>query len=129
MPTFNQLIKNPRINKKHKIKLKALDGCPFKRGVCLKVYTTKPKKPNSAIRKVAKIQLAKNKKRIIIAIPGIGHKLVEHSMVLVRGGRANDLPGVRYKAVRGKLDFVMEEKFPRKNKRSKYGKKKEKKIS
>lgn len=127
MPTFNQLIKNTRTIKKHKIKLKALDNCPYKRGVCLKVYTTKPKKPNSAIRKVAKVQLAKNKKRIIIAIPGIGHKLVEHSMVLVRGGRANDLPGVRYKAVRGKLDFIMEEKFPRKNKRSKYGKKKEKK--
>ena len=94
MPTFNQLIKKPRKNKKHEIKIKALDSCPYKRGVCLKVYTTKPKKPNSAIRKVAKIQLAKSKKKIIVAIPGIGHKLIEHSMVLVRGGRANDFAGV-----------------------------------
>lgn len=125
MPTFNQLINKGRKKKKHKITLKSLDGCPFKRGVCLKVYTTKPKKPNSAIRKIAKVKLIKNKKKIIIAIPGIGHKLMEHSMVLVRGGRANDLPGVRYKAVRGKLDFLMDEKFNRKNKRSKYGKKKE----
>lgn len=122
MPTYNQLVKKPRVVKKHKVTLKALEGCPFKRGVCLKVYTTKPKKPNSAIRKVAKVQLS-NKKKIILAVPGIGHKLLEHSMVLVRGGRANDLPGVRYKAVRGKLDFIMDEKIVRKNKRSKYGKK------
>ena len=123
MPTYNQLIKKSRQVKKHKIKLKALEGCPYKRGICLKVYTTKPKKPNSAIRKIAKVQLS-NKKRIILAIPGIGHKLMVHSMVLVRGGRANDLPGVHYKAVRGKFDFNMDEKFLRKNKRSKYGKKK-----
>lgn len=122
MPTYNQLVKKPRVVKKHKVTLKSLEGCPYKRGVCLKVYTTKPKKPNSAIRKVAKVQLS-NKKKIILAVPGIGHKLMEHSMVLVRGGRANDLPGVRYKAVRGKLDFIMDEKFVRKNKRSKYGKK------
>jgi small subunit ribosomal protein S12 len=122
MPTYNQLVKKPRVVKKHKVTLKSLEGCPYKRGVCLKVYTTKPKKPNSAIRKVAKVQLS-NKKKIILAVPGIGHKLMEHSMVLVRGGRANDLPGVRYKAVRGKLDFLMDEKIVRKNKRSKYGKK------
>ena len=90
MPTYNQLVKKPRVVKKHKVTLKALEGCPFKRGVCLKVYTTKPKKPNSAIRKVAKVQLS-NKKKIILAVPGIGHKLLEHSMVLVRGGRAKDL--------------------------------------
>lgn len=123
MPTLNQLSKKPRIVKKHKVTLKALEKCPFKRGICLKVYTTTPKKPNSAIRKVAKVQLS-NKRKIILAIPGIGHKLLEHSLVLVRGGRANDLPGVRYKAVRGKFDFIMDEKFPRQNKRSKYGKKK-----
>jgi len=126
MPTYNQLIKQRRKVKLHKIKLKALEGCPYKRGVCIKVYTTKPKKPNSAIRKVAKVQLS-NKRRVILAIPGIGHKLMIHSMVLVRGGRANDLPGVHYKAVRGKLDFNMDEKFKRKNKRSKYGKKGDKK--
>lgn len=122
MPTYNQLVKKGRVVKKSKIKLKALNGCPYKKGICVKVYTTKPKKPNSAIRKIAKVQLS-NKKKIILAIPGIGHKLLVHSTVLVRGGRANDLPGVHYKAVRGKFDFNMEEKFARKNKRSKYGKK------
>jgi small subunit ribosomal protein S12 len=123
MPTFNQLMKKPREVRLHKVRVKALQSCPYKRGVCIKVYTTKPKKPNSAIRKIAKVQLS-NKRRIILAIPGIGHKLMVHSVVLVRGGRANDLPGVHYKAVRGKLDFTMDEKFVRKNKRSKYGKKK-----
>ena len=120
MVTINQLCKNKRVTKKRKIRVKALQGCPFKRGVCLKVFTVKPKKPNSAIRKVAKVLLS-NKKRITIAIPGIGHKLQEHSMVLVRGGRANDLPGVHYKAVRGKLDFVAYERIDRKKRRSKYG--------
>ena len=120
MATINQLCKNKRVTKKRKIRVKALQGCPFKRGVCLKVFTVKPKKPNSAIRKVAKVLLS-NKKRITIAIPGIGHKLQEHSMVLVRGGRANDLPGVHYKAVRGKLDFVAYERIDRKKRRSKYG--------
>jgi small subunit ribosomal protein S12 len=127
MPTYNQLVKKGRQNKIHKIKLKALEFCPFKKGVCLKVYTTKPKKPNSAIRKVAKVQLS-NRKRIILAIPGIGHKLLVHSMVLVRGGRANDLPGVHYKAVRGKFDFKMDETYGRKNKRSKYGRKTDKNL-
>ena len=121
MPTYNQLVKKPRIVKKHKVTLKALDSCPFKRGVCLKVYTTKPKKPNSAIRKVAKVQLS-NKRKIILAIPGIGHKLMEHSMVLVRGGRANDLPGVRYHIVRGALDTAGVNN--RQKSRSKYGTKK-----
>ena len=97
-----------------------MEQCPYKRGVCLKVFTVKPKKPNSAIRKVAKVLLS-NKRRIIIAIPGIGHRLQEHSVVLVRGGRANDLPGVHYKAVRGKLDFNNYESFERANRRSKYG--------
>lgn len=125
MATINQLCKKKRESKKHKIKLKALQFCPFKRGVCFKVLTVKPKKPNSAQRKIAKVMLS-NKRRITVAIPGIGHGLQEHSVILVRGGRANDLPGVRYKAVRGKLDFNMYETFKRTNRRSKYGVKKEK---
>jgi len=120
MATINQLCKNKRRVKQHKTRVKSLAGRPFVRGVCLKVFTVKPKKPNSAIRKVAKVLLS-NKRKIIISIPGIGHKLQEHSVVLVRGGRANDLPGVHYKAVRGKLDFVAYESFSRKKKRSKYG--------
>lgn len=120
MPTFNQLCRKGRLLKLHKTRVKSLQQCPYKRGVCLKVFTVKPKKPNSAIRKVAKVMLS-TKRRIIIAIPGIGHKLQEHAVVLVRGGRANDLPGVHYKAVRGKLDFTSYEHFERKNKRSKYG--------
>ena len=120
MATINQLCRKPRQQKKHKTRVKALQQCPYKRGICLKVFTVKPKKPNSAIRKVAKVILS-NKRRIIVAIPGIGHKLQEHSLVLVRGGRANDLPGVHYKAVRGQLDFVAYESFSRKRKRSKYG--------
>lgn len=120
MATINQLCRKKRINKKHKVRVKALEQCPFRKGVCLKVFTVKPKKPNSAIRKVAKVLLT-NKRRITVAIPGIGHKLQEHSVVLVRGGRANDLPGVHYKAVRGKLDFAAYESFERNRKRSKYG--------
>lgn len=126
MATINQLCSQKRSLKKHKVRVKALGGFPFKKGVCLKVFTVKPKKPNSAIRKVAKVLLS-NKKRVTIAIPGIGHKLQEHSTVLVRGGRANDLPGVHYKAVRGRLDFSMYEVFERKKKRSKYGVSKKKK--
>jgi len=103
--------------------IKALGGAPYKRGVCLKVLTTKPKKPNSAIRKIAKVILS-NKRRITAAIPGIGHSLQEHAAVIVRSGRANDLPGVRFKLVRGKLDFASYESYGRKQKRSKYGVKK-----
>lgn len=123
MSTINQLVRKKRKNKFHKVKLKALESCPYKRGVCIKVSTTKPKKPNSAIRKIAKIILS-NKKRITAAIPGIGHDLQEHSSVIIRGGRANDLPGVRYKVVRGRLDMNSYEAFGRKNSRSKYGVKK-----
>lgn len=123
MVTVNQLVRKGRAKKAHKVKLKALDGHPFRRGVCVRVTTAKPKKPNSAIRKIAKVVLS-NKKRVTIAIPGVGHNLQEHSVVLVRGGRANDLPGVRYKAVRGKLDFISYEAYGRKNRRSKYGVKK-----
>lgn len=123
MSTINQLSRKKRPKKHHKVRLKALEQCPFKRGVCVKVSTTKPKKPNSAIRKIAKVVLS-NGRRVTVAIPGIGHSLQEHSVVLVRGGRANDLPGVRYKAVRGKFDFIGYELFGRKNSRSKYGVKK-----
>jgi small subunit ribosomal protein S12 len=123
MATINQLVRSKRKSKFHKSRLKALEGCPFKRGVCVKVVTTKPKKPNSAIRKIAKVILS-NKRRITAAIPGIGHNLQEHSTVIIRGGRANDLPGVRYKVVRGRLDFSQYELFGRKNRRSKYGVKK-----
>jgi len=100
--------------------VKGLKGAPFRKGVCLKVFTTKPKKPNSAIRKVARVKLSTGRK-ITAAIPGIGHKLQEHAVVLVRGGRANDLPGVRYKLVRGLYDFNMLEDVRRTHKRSKYG--------
>ena len=92
-------------------------------GICVKVTTTKPKKPNSAIRKIAKVVLS-NRKRITVAIPGLGHCLQEHSSIIVRGGRANDLPGVRYKVVCGRLDMNQYEAFGRKNRRSKYGVKK-----
>lgn len=127
MPTNNQLLRKGRKKKKHKNQVKALVGSPFKCGVCVKVYTVSPKKPNSAIRKVAKIRLFSTNKQIIAAIPGIGHKLQKYSNVWVRGGRANDLPGVRYKVVRGKLDFNSYEIFSRQQKRSKYGVGKDKK--
>ena len=123
MSTINQLVKKPRVAKKHSSMIKALEGAPYKRGICLKVLTTKPKKPNSAIRKIAKVLLS-NKRRITAAIPGQGHSLQEHASVIVRSGRANDLPGVRFKLVRGRLDFSMYEIFGRKLIRSKYGVKK-----
>jgi small subunit ribosomal protein S12 len=115
-----QLIRSKRIRKLHKSAVKSLDSMPFKKGVCIKVFTTKPKKPNSAIRKVARVRLS-NGRKITAAIPGIGHKLQEHAVVLVRGGRANDLPGVRYKLVRGVYDFNMKEEIYRTHKRSKFG--------
>lgn len=135
MPTISQLVKRPRKTPKAKSKSLALQrsfnllknrpvilpkGSPFKRGVCLKVYTVTPKKPNSAIRKVAKVRLT-NGQEIIAYIPGIGHNLQEHAVVLVRGGRVKDLPGVRYHIVRGKLDTTGVE--GRKRGRSKYGSK------
>jgi len=103
MPTIQQLIRKGRENKSYKSKSPALDSCPQRRGVCTKVYTTTPKKPNSAMRKVAKVRLT-NKKEVLAYIPGEGHNLQEHSIVLVRGGRVKDLPGVRYHIVRGALD-------------------------
>jgi small subunit ribosomal protein S12 len=123
MPTINQLVRYGRKPKKRKSKSPALDGCPQKRGVCIRVYTTTPKKPNSALRKVAKVRLS-NGREVIAYIPGIGHNLQEHSVVLVRGGRVKDLPGVKYHIVRGVYDAAGVAN--RRNSRSKYGAKRPK---
>ncbi len=124
MPTINQLIRKSREGQKYKSKAPALESCPQRRGVCTRVYTTTPKKPNSALRKVAKVRLS-NGFEIISYIPGIGHNLQEHSVVLVRGGRVKDLPGVRYHIVRGVLDTQGVQN--RLRSRSKYGAKRPKK--
>ncbi len=123
MPTINQLVRKGRKDKPFKSKSPALDKCPQKRGVCLQVYTRTPKKPNSALRKVAKVRLT-NGQEVIAYIGGEGHNLQEHSIVLVRGGRVKDLPGVRYHVVRGALDTLGVE--GRKQARSKYGAKRPK---
>jgi small subunit ribosomal protein S12 len=124
VPTINQLIKRERSASKNKTKSPALASCPQRRGVCTRVYTTTPKKPNSALRKVAKVRLS-NGYEVISYIPGIGHNLQEHSVVLIRGGRVKDLPGVRYHIVRGVLD--LQGVKDRLRARSKYGAKKPKK--
>ena len=124
MPTINQLIKSERSVQKNKTKSPALVACPQRRGVCTRVYTTTPKKPNSALRKVAKVRLS-NGFEVISYIPGIGHNLQEHSVVLIRGGRVKDLPGVRYHIVRGVLD--LQGVNGRLRSRSKYGTKRPKK--
>jgi small subunit ribosomal protein S12 len=121
MPTINQLIKKPRVVQKSRSRHPAMQGCPQKRGVCLIVKTMTPKKPNSAMRKVARVRLS-NKIEVTAYIPGEGHNLQEHSIVLVRGGRVRDLPGVRYHIVRGVLDT--QGVGDRKQARSKYGAKK-----
>jgi small subunit ribosomal protein S12 len=123
MPTINQLVRKGRTLVKSKTKSPALKRCPQKRGVCLRVYTTTPKKPNSALRKVARVRLT-NGMEVTTYIPGVGHNLQEHSIVLVRGGRVKDLPGVRYHIVRGSLDAVGV--ADRKQARSKYGAKRRK---
>jgi small subunit ribosomal protein S12 len=123
MPTINQLVRRARKRVKKKTKTPALKGAPQKRGVCTRVYTTTPKKPNSALRKVARVRLTTGIE-VSAYIPGIGHNLQEHSVVLVRGGRVKDLPGVRYHIVRGTLDTLGVE--DRKQGRSKYGAKKPK---
>ncbi len=123
MPTVNQLVRKPRVIQKARTKSPAMEGSPQKRGVCTRVYTTTPKKPNSALRKVAKVRLT-NGFEVIAYIPGEGHNLQEHSVVLVRGGRVKDLPGVRYHIVRGSLD--LQGVKDRKQARSKYGAKKPK---
>ncbi len=128
MPTANQLIRKSRTPKKYKSKSPALERCPQKRGVCTRVFTTTPKKPNSAMRKVARIRLTNNIE-VTGYIPGVGHNLQEHSIVIIRGGKVKDLPGVRYHVIRGPLDCEGVE--GRMRGRSKYGSKKpkEKKVS
>ena len=123
MPTINQLIRSPRSKQLKRNKVPALENCPQKRGVCTRVYTTTPKKPNSALRKVARVKLT-NGFEVISYIPGEGHNLQEHSVVLIRGGRVKDLPGVRYHVLRGILDT--EGVKNRKQRRSKYGAKRPK---
>ncbi len=123
MPTINQLIRKGRTKIKKKSKSPVLDKCPQKRGVCLQVKTMTPKKPNSALRKVARVRLS-NGKEVTVYIPGEGHNLQEHSIVLVRGGRVRDLPGVKYHVIRGVLDASGVE--DRKRSRSKYGTKRPK---
>jgi len=123
MPTINQLVRSPRVSARVKSKSPALRDSPQKRGVCTKVYTTTPKKPNSALRKVAKVRLV-NGQEVISYIGGEGHNLQEHSVVLIRGGRVKDLPGVRYHIVRGSLDTQGVK--DRKQSRSKYGAKRPK---
>ena len=121
MPTINQLIKRSRVKPKFRSKVPALERSPQKRGVCTKVYTTTPKKPNSALRKVARVKLT-NGQEVSAYIPGEGHNLQEHSVVLIRGGRVKDLPGVRYHILRGTLDT--QGVSSRKQRRSVYGTKK-----
>ncbi|MBI5492075.1 MAG: 30S ribosomal protein S12 [Deltaproteobacteria bacterium] len=123
MPTINQLVRMGRQKAKQKTASPALDRCPQKRGVCVRVYTTTPKKPNSALRKVARVRLT-NGMEVTSYIPGIGHNLQEHSVVLIRGGRVKDLPGVRYHIIRGTLDTMGVQ--DRKQARSKYGAKRPK---
>ena len=123
MPTFSQLVRKGRVAARYKTASPALQGSPQRRGVCTRVYTQTPKKPNSALRKVARVRLT-NGVEVTTYIPGIGHNLQEHSIVLVRGGRVKDLPGVRYKIIRGSLDT--QGVRGRKQARSRYGAKKEK---
>ena len=123
MPTIQQLIRNSRTPKTYREKSRHMEHCPQKRGVCTRVYTTTPKKPNSALRKVAKVRLT-NGFEVIGYIPGEGHNLQEHSVVLIRGGRVKDLPGVRYHIIRGVLDT--QGVANRKQRRSKYGAKRPK---
>src|SRR5213595_3154754 len=123
MPTVSQLIRKPRHDKPSRNKVPALQVCPQRRGVCTRVYTTTPKKPNSALRKVARVRLT-NGIEVTTYIPGVGHNLQEHSIVLIRGGRVKDLPGVRYHVVRGTLDTAGVS--GRQQSRSKYGAKRPK---
>ena len=124
MPTIQQLVRKGRVSKRAKVKTPALKGSPQRRGVCTRVYTTTPKKPNSALRKVARVRLT-NSIEVTAYIPGIGHNLQEHSVVLIRGGRVKDLPGVRYHIIRGSLDTAGVQ--DRAQARSKYGAKRAKK--
>jgi small subunit ribosomal protein S12 len=125
MPTINQLVRKGRQKPKKKIKTPALHGAPQKRGVCVRVYTSTPKKPNSALRKVARVRLT-NGIEVTSYIPGMGHNLQEHSVVLIRGGRVKDLPGVRYHIIRGTMDTIGVD--DRRQGRSKYGAKRPKSL-
>ena len=122
MPTINQLVRKPRKTPFVRTKVPALESCPQKRGVCLQVRTMTPKKPNSALRKIARVRLS-NQKEVTVYIPGEGHNLQEHSIVLIRGGRVRDLPGVRYHVIRGALDTLGVQ--GRKQSRSLYGAKRD----
>jgi len=123
MPTFSQMVRLGRVQPRYKTPSPALQGCPQKRGVCIRVYTPTPKKPNSALRKVARVRLT-NSMEVTTYIPGVGHNLQEHSIVLIRGGRVKDLPGVRYHVIRGTLDSAGVS--DRRQGRSKYGAKRPK---
>ena len=125
MPTVNQLVRKAREKARKKVKTPALQSCPQKRGVCVRVYTTTPKKPNSALRKVARVRLT-NGIEVTSYIPGVGHNLQEHSVVLIRGGRVKDLPGVRYHIIRGTMDTSGVD--DRRQGRSRYGAKRPKGI-
>ena len=125
MPTINQLVRKGRRQAKKKVKTPALQSCPQRRGVCVRVYTSTPKKPNSALRKVARVRLT-NGIEVTSYIPGVGHNLQEHSVVLIRGGRVKDLPGVRYHIIRGTMDTAGVD--DRRQGRSKYGAKRPKGI-
>jgi small subunit ribosomal protein S12 len=125
MPTINQLVRKGRKKARKKMKTPALQNCPQRRGVCVRVYTSTPKKPNSALRKVAKVRLT-NGIEVTSYIPGVGHNLQEHSVVLIRGGRVKDLPGVRYHVIRGTMDTSGVD--DRRQGRSKYGAKRPKAI-
>lgn len=125
MPTINQLVRKGRQKARKKVKTPALQSCPQRRGVCVRVYTSTPKKPNSALRKVARVRLT-NGIEVTSYIPGVGHNLQEHSVVLIRGGRVKDLPGVRYHIIRGTMDTAGVD--DRRQGRSKYGAKRPKGI-
>lgn len=125
MPTLNQLVRKARVKARRKVKTPALQSSPQKRGVCVRVYTTTPKKPNSALRKVARVRLT-NGIEVTSYIPGVGHNLQEHSVVLIRGGRVKDLPGVRYHIIRGTMDTAGVD--DRRQGRSRYGAKRPKSI-
>ena len=125
MPTINQLVRKGRRQARKKVKTPALQSCPQRRGVCVRVYTSTPKKPNSALRKVARVRLT-NGIEVTSYIPGVGHNLQEHSVVLIRGGRVKDLPGVRYHIIRGTMDTAGVD--DRRQSRSKYGAKRPKGI-
>jgi small subunit ribosomal protein S12 len=125
MPTINQLVRKGRQKSRKKVKTPALQSCPQRRGVCVRVYTSTPKKPNSALRKVARVRLT-NGIEVTSYIPGVGHNLQEHSVVLIRGGRVKDLPGVRYHIIRGTMDTAGVD--DRRQGRSKYGAKRPKGI-